>query len=192
VASSSFLLPAVGGPGAPMKETASPAGAHTLPARVSGPERLQQSQSCENFEDTARQHGPPYHAQRGRVAHRHGREKGAAPGLGDISDAAPRWLGPARLAKVDYTPKTGKAAPGSGGRTSRRCSAHGLGALGERQTRGLILCGARQRDVRRQRGRPRNAFGLRGVPRAARLLAGSTTSTDEQQCRDSLLVDRTP
>jgi hypothetical protein len=113
----------------------------------------------------------------GRGAQRHGREKGAAPGSGDISDAAPRWLGPARLANVDYTPKTGKAAPGSGGRTSRRCSAHGLGALGERQTRGLILCGARQRDVRRQRGRPRNAFGLRGVPRAARLLAGSTTSS---------------
>jgi hypothetical protein len=60
----------------------------------------------------------------GSVAQRRGREKGAAPGLGDISDAAPRWLGPARLAKVDYTPKVGKRR--RRGRTSRRYSHTGL------------------------------------------------------------------
>src|SRR5262249_30799211 len=68
----------------------------------------------------------------GRTSTRTG--KGAAPGLGDISDAAPRWLGPARLAKVDYRPKTGKAAPGLGGGYPAPLQT-GLGALGERQTR---------------------------------------------------------
>ena len=78
--------------------------------------------------------------------------KGSGTGLGDISDAAPRWLGPARLAKVDYTPKTGKAAPGSGGGRPGATLHTGLERWGKRQTQGLILCARRQRDVRGQQG----------------------------------------
>jgi hypothetical protein len=64
----------------------------------------------------------------GRIAQRHGRERGAAPGLGDISDAG--WLGPAHLAKVDYTPKASKRRRVQGEDIPAALCIRGLGRSG--------------------------------------------------------------